>query len=122
MKKYRYKLNEADMEQLVDAIVNKVEFSDEDVQASLVGNDMVISVFDKVVLILVDGEVPFIIEREDLDDEQQALVEEMYEALNISFDDEEESDEDLDGIDSDEYLDDIKSDEDLDDTDGKSVE
>ena len=116
MKKYRYKLNEADMEQLVDAIVNKVEFSDEDVQASLVGNDMVISVFDKVVLILVDGEVPFIIEREDLDDEQQALVEEMYEALNISFDDE----EDLDGIDSDE--DDIESDEDLDDTDGKSVE
>ena len=122
MKKYRYKLNEADMEQLVDAIANKVEFSDEDVQASLVGNDMVISVFDKVVLILVDGEVPFIIEREDLDDEQQALVEEMYEALNISFDDEEESDEDLDGIDSNEYLDDIKSDEDLDDTDGKSVE
>ena len=116
MKKYRYKLNEADMEQLVDAIANKVEFSDEDVQASLVGNDMVISVFDKVVLILVDGEVPFIIEREDLDDEQQALVEEMYEALNISFDD----DEDLDGIDSDEY--DIESDEDLDDTDGKSVE
>ena len=116
MKKYRYKLNEADMEQLVDAIANKVEFSDEDVQASLVGNDMVISVFDKVVLILVDGEVPFIIEREDLDDEQQALVEEMYEALNISFDDE----EDLDGIDSDEY--DIESDEDLDDTDGKSVE
>ena len=51
MKKYRYKLNEADMEQLVDAIANKVEFSDEDVQASLVGNDMVISVFDKVVLI-----------------------------------------------------------------------
>ena len=120
MKKYRYKLNEADMEQLVDAIANKVEFSDEDVQASLVGNDMVISVFDKVVLILVDGEVPFIIEREDLDDEQQALVEEMYEALNISFDDEEESDEDLDGIDSDEY--DIEPDEDLDDTDGKSVE
>ena len=116
MKKYRYKLNEADMEQLVDAIANKVEFSDEDVQASLVGNDMVISVFDKVVLILVDGEVPFIIEREDLDDEQQALVEEMYEALNISFDDE----EDLDGIDSDEY--DIESDEDLDDTDGKSIE
>lgn len=116
MKKYRYKLNEADMEQLVDAIANKVEFSDEDVQASLVGNDMVISVFDKVVLILVDGEVPFIIEREDLDDEQQALVEEMYEALNISFDDE----EDLDGIDSDEY--DIEPDEDLDDTDGKSVE
>lgn len=116
MKKYRYKLNEADMEQLVDAIANKVEFSDEDVQASLVGNDMVISVFDKVVLILVDGEVPFIIEREDLDDEQQALVEEMYEALNISFDDE----EDLDGIDSDE--DDIEPDEDLDDTDGKSVE
>ena len=116
MKKYRYKLNEADMEQLVDAIANKVEFSDEDVQASLVGNDMVISVFDKVVLILVDGEVPFIIEREDLDDEQQALVEEMYEALNISFDDE----EDLDGIDSDEY--DIELDEDLDDTDGKSVE
>ena len=116
MKKYRYKLNEADMEQLVDAIANKVEFSDEDVQASLVGNDMVISVFDKVVLILVDGEVPFIIEREDLDDEQQALVEEMYEALNISFDD----DEDLDGIDSDE--DDIEPDEDLDDTDGKSVE
>ena len=104
------------MEQLVDAIANKVEFSDEDVQASLVGNDMVISVFDKVVLILVDGEVPFIIEREDLDDEQQALVEEMYEALNISFDDE----EDLDGIDSDEY--DIEPDEDLDDTDGKSVE
>ena len=122
MKKYRYKLNEADMEQLVDAIANKVEFSDEDVQASLVGNDMVISVFDKAVLILVDGEVPFIIEREDLDDEQQALVEEMYEALNISFDDEEESDEDLDGIDSAEYLDDIESDEDLDDTDGKSVE
>ena len=118
MKKYRYKLNEADMEQLVDAIANKVEFSDEDVQASLVGNDMVISVFDKVVLILVDGEVPFIIEREDLDDEQQALVEEMYEALNISFDDE----EDLDDIESDEYLDDIESDEDLDDTDGKSVE
>ena len=116
MKKYRYKLNEADMEQLVDAIANKVEFSDEDVQASLVGNDMVISVFDKVVLILVDGEVPFIIEREDLDDEQQALVEEMYEALNMSFDDE----EDLDGIDSDE--DDIEPDEDLDDTDGKSVE
>ena len=116
MKKYRYKLNEADMEQLVDAIANKVEFSDEDVQASLVGNDMVISVFDKVVLILVDGEVPFIIEREDLDDEQQALVEEMYEALNISFDDE----EDLDGIDSDEY--DIEPDEYLDDTDGKSVE
>ena len=116
MKKYRYKLNEADMEQLVDAIANKVEFSDEDVQASLVGNDMVISVFNKVVLILVDGEVPFIIEREDLDDEQQALVEEMYEALNISFDDE----EDLDGIDSDEY--DIEPDEDLDDTDGKSVE
>lgn len=116
MKKYRYKLNEADMEQLVDAIANKVEFSDEDVQASLVGNDMVISVFDKVVLILVDGEVPFIIEREDLDDEQQALVEEMYEALNISFDDE----EDLDGIDSDE--DDIEPDEYLDDTDGKSVE
>ena len=116
MKKYRYKLNEADMEQLVDAIANKVEFSDEDAQASLVGNDMVISVFDKVVLILVDGEVPFIIEREDLDDEQQALVEEMYEALNISFDDE----EDLDGIDSDE--DDIEPDEDLDDTDGKSVE
>ena len=116
MKKYWYKLNEADMEQLVDAIANKVEFSDEDVQASLVGNDMVISVFDKVVLILVDGEVPFIIEREDLDDEQQALVEEMYEALNISFDDE----EDLDGIDSDE--DDIEPDEDLDDTDGKSVE
>lgn len=116
MKKYRYKLNEADMEQLVDAIANKVEFSDEDVQASLVGNDMVISVFDKVVLILVDGEVPFIIEREDLDDEQQALVEEMYEALNISFDDE----EDLDGIDSDE--DDIEPDEDLDDTDGKSIE
>ena len=116
MKKYRYKLNEADMEQLVDAIANKVEFSDEDVQASLVGNDMVISVFDKVVLILVDGEVPFIIEREDLDDEQQALVEEMYEALNISFDDE----EDLDVIDSDE--DDIEPDEDLDDTDGKSVE
>ena len=116
MKKYRYKLNEADMEQLVDAIANKVEFSDEDVQASLVGNDMVISVFDKVVLILVDGEVPFIIEREDLDDEQQALVEEMYEALNISFDDE----EDLDDIDSDE--DDIEPDEDLDDTDGKSVE
>ena len=116
MKKYRYKLNEADMEQLVDAIANKVEFSDEDVQASLVGNDMVISVFDKVVLILVDGEVPFIIEREDLDDEQQALVEEMYEALNISFDDE----EDLDCIDSDEY--DIEPDEDLDDTDGKSVE
>ena len=116
MKKYRYKLNEADMEQLVDAIANKVEFSDEDVQASLVGNDMVISVFDKVVLILVDGEVPFIIEREDLDDEQQALVEEMYEALNISFDDE----EDLDGIDSDE--DDIESDEELDDTDGKSIE
>ena len=77
---------------------------------------MVISVFDKVVLILVDGEVPFIIEREDLDDEQQALVEEMYEALNISFDDE----EDLDGIDSDE--DDIEPDEYLDDTDGKSVE
>ena len=118
MKKYRYKLNEADMEQLVDAIANKVEFSDEDVQASLVGNDMVISVFDKVVLILVDGEVPFIIEREDLDDEQQALVEEMYEALNISFDDEEY----LDGIDSDEYLDDIEPDEDLDDTDGKSIE
>ena len=116
MKKYRYKLNEADMEQLVDAIANKVEFSDEDVQASLVGNDMVISVFDKVVLILVDGEVPFIIEREDLDDEQQALVEEMYEALNISFDDE----EDLDGIDSDE--DDIEPDEYLDDTDGKSIE
>ena len=116
MKKYRYKLNEADMEQLVDAIANKVEFSDEDVQASLVGNDMVISVFDKVVLILVDGEVPFIIEREDLDDEQQALVEEMYEALNISFDDE----EDLDGIDSDE--DDIEPDEDLDDTDDKSIE
>ena len=116
MKKYRYKLNEADMEQLVDAIANKVEFSDEDVQASLVGNDMVISVFDKVVLILVDGEVPFIIEREDLDDEQQALVEEMYEALNISFDDE----EDLDGIESDE--DDIEPDEDLDDIDGKSVE
>ena len=116
MKKYRYKLNEADMEQLVDAIANKVEFSDEDVQASLVGNDMVISVFDKVVLILVDGEVPFIIEREDLDDEQQALVEEMYEALNISFDDEEY----LDGIDSDE--DDIEPDEYLDDTDGKSVE
>ena len=116
MKKYRYKLNEADMEQLVDAIANKVEFSDEDVQASLVGNDMVISVFNKVVLILVDGEVPFIIEREDLDDEQQALVEEMYEALNISFDDE----EDLDGIDSDE--DDIEPDEDLDDTDVKSVE
>ena len=42
----------------------------------------------------------------------------MYEALNISFDDE----EDLDGIDSDEYLDDIESDEDLDDTDGKSIE
>ena len=40
----------------------------------------------------------------------------MYEALNISFDDE----EDLDGIDSDE--DDIEPDEDLDDTDGKSVE
>ena len=74
--------------------------------------------FVKFVFILFDFEVTFIIEREDLDDEQQALVEEMYEALNISFDDE----EDLDGIDSDEYLDDIESDEDLDDTDGKSVE
>ena len=102
MKKIKYSLNEADMSQLKDAIANKIEFIEDDVQSSLVGNDIVISVFNKVVLILVGGETPFIIEREDMSPEEQDIVNEMYDALNIEIEndgDDEPADDDFDGDD-----------------------
>lgn len=93
MKKIKYSLNEADLEALKDAIINRVEYIDDDVQATTAGNDIVVSVFEKVVLLLVDGKVPFIIEREDLSSEEQDLVNELYDSLNIEVEDDESGDE-----------------------------
>lgn len=89
-------INETELTELKDAIFNREEFVDENVVGTSIGEDYIVSVFDKAVLIFTSDNTPFIIGREDLTDEEMLIVEELYSALEISVDidgDDEEGEE-----------------------------
>lgn len=88
-------INEAELTELKDAIINREEFVDENVVGTSIGEDYIVSVFDKAVLIFTSDNTPFIIGREDLTEEEMDIVEELYSVLEISVDiDDEEGEED----------------------------
>ena len=79
-------INEAELTELKDAIINREEFVDENVVGTSIGEDYIVSVFDKAVLIFTSDNTPFIIGREDLTEEEMNIVEELYSTLEISVD------------------------------------
>lgn len=90
-KKFNSKaINEAELTELKDAIINREEFVDENVVGTSIGEDYIVSVFDKAVLIFTSDNTPYIIEREDLEEEEMGIVEELYSALEITVDVEED--------------------------------
>lgn len=90
-KKFNSKaINEAELTELKDAIINREEFVDENVVGTSIGEDYIVSVFDKAVLIFTSDNTPYIIEREDLEEEEMDIVEELYSALEITVDVEDE--------------------------------
>lgn len=87
-------INETELTELKDAIINREEFVDENVVGTSIGEDYIVSVFDKAVLIFTSDNTPFIIGREDLTEEEMLIAEELYSALEISVDiDDEEGEE-----------------------------
>ncbi|QPX63125.1 hypothetical protein F336_167 [Campylobacter phage F336] len=110
--KRKVSINESEINGLKDALENMEEFSDENIMGSVVGKDYVISIFEKVCIILVNGTTPFLIEREDITEDEQTLIDDVFETLNLELDD------DLDNVDDnqgDDGLDDDLEDDDLDD-------
>lgn len=90
-KKFNSKaINEAELTELKDAIINREEFVDENVVGTSIGEDYIVSVFDKAVLIFTSDNTPYIIEREDLEKDEMDIVEELYSALEITIDVEDE--------------------------------
>ncbi|WJZ70257.1 hypothetical protein F341_157 [Campylobacter phage F341] len=109
--KRKVSINESEINGLKDALENMEEFSDENIMGSVVGKDYVISIFEKVCIILVNGTTPFLIEREDITEDEQTLIDDVFETLNLELDD--DIDDDLDNIDD--NPDDGDSDNNLDD-------
>ncbi len=83
-------INESEINGLKEALENMEEFVDDNIMGSVVGKDYVISVFDKVCIILVNGTEPFLIEREDVEEEEQNLIDDVFETLNLELSDDEE--------------------------------
>lgn len=105
-------INEAELTELKDAIINREEFVDENVVGTSIGEDYIVSVFDKAVLIFTSDNTPFIIGREDLTEEEMDIVEELYSVLEISVDiDDEEGEEDYEEEDEEIFVDDNTSDD-----------
>ncbi|AFR52381.1 hypothetical protein D302_gp069 [Campylobacter phage CP30A] len=109
--KRKVSINESEINGLKDALENMEEFSDENIMGSVVGKDYVISIFEKVCIILVNGTTPFLIEREDITEDEQTLIDDVFETLNLELDD--DINDDLDNIDD--NPDDGDSDNNLDD-------
>ncbi|QPX63294.1 hypothetical protein F356_159 [Campylobacter phage F356] len=95
--KRKVSINESEINGLKDALENMEEFSDENIMGSVVGKDYVISIFEKVCIILVNGTTPFLIEREDITEDEQTLIDDVFETLNLELDD--DIDDDLDNMD-----------------------
>lgn len=95
--KRKVSINESEINGLKDALENMEEFSDENIMGSVVGKDYVISIFEKVCIILVNGTTPFLIEREDITEDEQTLIDDVFETLNLELDD--DIDDDLDNVD-----------------------
>ncbi|AET34313.1 hypothetical protein [Campylobacter phage CP81] len=85
--KRKVSINESEINGLKDALENMEEFSDENIMGSVVGKDYVISIFEKVCIILVNGTTPFLIEREDITEDEQTLIDDVFETLNLELDD-----------------------------------
>lgn len=109
-------LYESIIEGLKDAVVGLQEFMSEDgnIQGTPIGNDYVISVFGKAVLVLANLTEPFMLDREDVTEEEQAIIDDIYDTLELSLGTDEDKDFDAD--------DDIEIDDDELDTDEPAAE